>query len=118
VSDAGAVRQIEGSGNGPIDAFCAAVRAGHLAELALLSYHEHALERGSGSRAVAYIQVDVFGTGALFGVGIDTDIAAASFRAILCAINRARGRSGDDLGQTPSFSPRSLTPYRKGASSP
>jgi 2-isopropylmalate synthase len=90
VSEAGAAREIRGSGNGPIDAFCAAVREGGLAELSLLGYHEHALERGSGSRAVAYIQLDVPGVGALFGVGIDTDIAAASFRAILCALNRAR----------------------------
>ena len=84
----GAPRAIDGEGNGPIDAFCNALRAAAIADFALLSYHEHALESGSGSRAVAYIRVEVAGGRRLFGVGVDTDIAAASFRAILGALNR------------------------------
>ena len=79
---------ITGTGNGPIDAFCAALRAAGIGDFSLLSYHEHALDRGSGSRAVAYIQIETAGGVRLFGVGVDTDIAAASFRAILCALNR------------------------------
>ena len=81
-----------GAGNGPIDAFCAALRAAGIADFSLLSYHEHALDRGSGSRAVAYIQIEAAGGVRLFGVGIDTDIAAASFRAILGALNRLAAR--------------------------
>jgi 2-isopropylmalate synthase len=84
----GAPREIRGAGNGPIDAFCNALRAAGLAEFALLSYHEHALESGSGSRAVAYIRIGDAGGAGTFGVGIDTDIAAASFRAIVGALNR------------------------------
>jgi len=38
--------------------------------------------------AVAYLQIESAGGERLFGVGIDTDIAAASFRAILSALNR------------------------------
>jgi 2-isopropylmalate synthase len=82
-----APRDIAGAGNGPIDAFCAALRGAGIGDFSLLSYHEHALERGSRSRAAAYIQIEAGGT-RLFGVGTDTDITAASFRAILCALNR------------------------------
>lgn len=84
----GSPHEVSGAGNGPIDAFCNALRDAGIADFSLLSYHEHALERGSGSRAVAYIQIEVAGGDRLFGVGIDTDIAAASFRAILGALNR------------------------------
>ena len=84
----GSPREVRGAGNGPIDAFCSALRAAGVADLSLLSYHEHALDSGSGSRAVAYIQIEVAGGVRLFGVGIDTDIAAAAFRAILNALNR------------------------------
>jgi 2-isopropylmalate synthase len=84
----GMPREVNGTGNGPIDAFCAALRTAGIGEFSLLSYHEHALGRGSGSRAVAYIQIETTGGVRLFGVGVDTDIAAASFRAILCALNR------------------------------
>jgi 2-isopropylmalate synthase len=84
----GAPREIAGAGNGPIDAFCSALRAAGVADFTLLSYHEHALESGSGSRAVAYIRIEAAGGRHIFGVGIDTDIAAASFRAILGALNR------------------------------
>ena len=84
----GSPREVHGSGNGPIDAFCNALRAAALADFSLLSYHEHALGLGSGSRAVAYIQIESASGVRIFGVGIDTDIAAASFRAILGALNR------------------------------
>jgi 2-isopropylmalate synthase len=84
----GSPREIDGTGNGPIDAFCAALRTARIGDFSLLAYHEHALERGSGSRAAAYIQIEAAGGNRRFGVGIDTDISAASFRAILGALNR------------------------------
>jgi 2-isopropylmalate synthase len=83
----GVPREIAGSGNGPIDAFCAALRDGGIAAFTLLSYHEHALERGAGSRAAAYIRIENE-RGDFFGAGVDTDIMLASFRAILSALNR------------------------------
>ncbi len=88
VADNGVSRVVTGAGNGPIDAFCCALRTAEIADFTLLSYHEHALGEGSGSRAVAYLRIEVAGDERLFGVGIDTDIVAASFRAILGALNR------------------------------
>jgi len=84
----GAARRVRGSGNGPIDAFCAALREAGLADFQLLDYHEHALGRGSDSRAAAYILLDVPGAGPVWGVGVDTDIAVASLRGVLGALNR------------------------------
>jgi len=78
------------------------LRTAGIGDFSLLSYHEHALDRGSGSRAVAYIQIETTGGVRLFGVGVDTDIAAASFRAILCALNRLeRNASGFEAGGGP-----------------
>jgi 2-isopropylmalate synthase len=90
----GAAFEVRGAGNGPIDAFCAALRDAGVAGFSLVTYHEHALESGSGSRAVAYIQVEATAGKRLFGVGVDTDIGAASFRAILGALNRLDAGEG------------------------
>jgi 2-isopropylmalate synthase len=80
--------EISGEGNGPIDAFCSALREAGMGGVSLLTYHEHALEHGSGSRAVAYIQVESARGERRFGAGVDPDIGAASFRAVVSALNR------------------------------
>ncbi|MGD0282969.1 MAG: 2-isopropylmalate synthase [Dissulfurispiraceae bacterium] len=85
----GEKHEIEGSGNGPIDAFSNALKKELGIAFALTSYHEHALEQGSDSKAAAYIGVEDVGNESFFGVGIDTNIDIASFRAILSALNRA-----------------------------
>jgi 2-isopropylmalate synthase len=79
--------EIEGEGNGPIDAFCNAVRESEKISFTLVSYHEHSLERGSASRAVSYIELEGSGGRTKFGVGIDPSISLASFRAVLGALN-------------------------------
>ena len=85
------VLEIKGEGNGPIDAFCNALRQSVGVKFSLSSYHEHALEEGSDSRAVSYIEVEDRDTGRRrFGVGIDTSISQASFRAVLSALNRLK----------------------------
>lgn len=85
----GSDREIAGTGNGPIDAFTAALNAAFGLGFKLLSYYEHALAQGSDSRAVAYIQIEDGKGRHFWGAGIDTDIDIASFRAILSGLNRA-----------------------------
>jgi 2-isopropylmalate synthase len=80
--------EIAGEGNGPIDAFCNALREKEGLDFTLRSYHQHALEGGSGSRAVSYIELEDGEGRRRFGVGIDTSISLASFRAVLSALNR------------------------------
>lgn len=83
---------LQASGNGPLDAFCAALKKDAGLDFALTSYHEHALTEGSAAKAVTYIEVmdnRPNGTGeAWWGAGVDTDIIISSIKALLSAVNR------------------------------
>jgi 2-isopropylmalate synthase len=87
ISVDGTARAVEGAGNGPISAFCAALASVGI-EARVLDYAEHALTEGTDAQAASYVEVTVDGQ-SLWGVGIDTNTATASMRAILSAINRA-----------------------------
>ena len=82
------VRTISGQGNGPLDAFCSAMKNDITGEFKLCSYHEHALNGGSAARAAAYIEIEKPEGTHTWGVGIDTDIIVASIKAVLSALNR------------------------------
>jgi 2-isopropylmalate synthase len=84
----GSERDITGIGNGPIDAFCKAVKAELGIDFDLTAYYEHALEQGSDSQAVAYIQIRDKDNNFVFGAGVDTNISIASLRAVISAVNR------------------------------
>ena len=86
----GQASRIEGVGNGPISAFCDALGSLGI-EVRVLDYTEHALSAGSDAQAAAYVECEVGGH-PLWGVGIDTNTVTASLRAVLSAVNRARGR--------------------------
>jgi 2-isopropylmalate synthase len=84
----GSVREIQGAGNGPISAFCDALGSVGVA-VRVLDYAEHAMSAGSDAQAASYVECDVDGQ-TYWGVGIDTNTASASMRAVLSAVNRAR----------------------------
>ncbi|MXY38998.1 MAG: 2-isopropylmalate synthase [Rhodospirillaceae bacterium] len=84
----GEPRTIQGKGNGPIDGFIDALRNGLNLNMAIQSYHEHAVGKGADATAVAYVEVSTPDGGTLFGVGRDPNIVAASLRAIVSAANR------------------------------
>jgi 2-isopropylmalate synthase len=86
----GVDRQIEGTGNGPISAFCDALNSVGAA-VRVLDYAEHALSAGSDAQAAAYVECEIDGQ-TLWGVGIDANTVTASLRAVLSALNRARAR--------------------------
>jgi 2-isopropylmalate synthase len=90
VSSAGQARQVEGVGNGPISAFCDAL-ASLGVEARVLDYTEHALTQGTDAQAAAYVECEVAGE-VYWGVGIDTNTASASMRAVLSAVNRSQRR--------------------------
>ena len=85
----GSPNAVEGSGNGPIDAFFSALAHIGLGGYRFLSYHEHAISIGSDSKAAAYIALAQPNGETIFGVGISGNITRASMRGILCAINRS-----------------------------
>lgn len=90
----GSNKNIRGYGNGPIDAFCDAIKKELNVNFRLSAYHEHAIEKGSDSRAVAYIRIEDARNNSFWGAGIDPDINVASFKALLSALNRASVASG------------------------
>jgi 2-isopropylmalate synthase len=84
----GVAREVEGTGNGPISAFCDALASIGIS-VRVLDYAEHALTAGTDAQAAAYVECEVGGQ-ALWGVGIDANTVTASMRAVLSAVNRAR----------------------------
>ncbi|MBC7298029.1 MAG: 2-isopropylmalate synthase, partial [Demequina sp.] len=87
VVDSGQFVTIEGSGNGPVDAFVAALGTRGV-KVEVLDYAEHALTAGGDSKAAAYVECQL-GDDILWGVGIDPSITTASLKAIISAVNRA-----------------------------
>jgi 2-isopropylmalate synthase len=77
---------LEGTGNGPIAAFVAAINElGY--DVRVLDYAEHALSSGGDAIAAAYVECAV-GDQVLWGVGLDPNIVTASLRAVVSAVNR------------------------------
>ena len=81
--------QVQGSGNGPIDAFFNAIHGQKMDRFTFVDYKEHAISDGSDSMAVAYIQLRDQEGKDHFGVGISHNINLAPLKGILSAINRA-----------------------------
>jgi len=88
ISVDGVAQEVEGMGNGPISAFCAALASVGV-EVRVLDYAEHALTEGTDAQAASYVETAIGGQ-TYWGVGIDTNTATASMRAILSAVNRSR----------------------------
>jgi 2-isopropylmalate synthase len=83
-------RTVVGEGNGPIDAFVAALQADVGVDLDVVDYSEHATGAGSGATAVAYVETQSGDGVVLWGVGRHESILTASLRAIVSAVNRRR----------------------------
>ncbi|MDY7579631.1 2-isopropylmalate synthase [Herbaspirillum sp. RTI4] len=75
---------LSGSGNGPIDAFVNALGL----DITLMDFHEHSLGAGANAQAASYIEMRVSDSPTGFGVGVDSNIVTASFKAVLSAVNR------------------------------
>lgn len=85
----GKVMDLEGSGNGPIDACRAALLQYGCRAFRIANYVEHARTAGSDADAVAYIQIETSGGRTMWGVGIHSSIEKATVKAVLSAVNRA-----------------------------
>lgn len=85
----GESKEIEGIGNGPIDAFKAALAESSLINVKIIDYTEHALSTGSEAKAAAYVYMERNDTNKkTFGVGVDSNITKASIKSMISAINR------------------------------
>jgi 2-isopropylmalate synthase len=86
----GVERRIEGVGNGPIDAFVAALQDECGITVTVGDYREHALGAGADARATAYVEIRDQNGANLWGVGIDANIVTASLKAVASAASRMR----------------------------
>ncbi|MFC7328993.1 2-isopropylmalate synthase [Marinactinospora rubrisoli] len=87
VSVNGEIREIGGSGNGPISAFVDAL-AGIGVKVRVVDYIEHAMSEGGDARAAAYVEAEVDGR-TVWGVGVNDNITTASLKAVCSAVSRA-----------------------------
>jgi 2-isopropylmalate synthase len=85
----GAVEQVRGTGNGPIDALVDAFERHFGVPIQIRGYHEHAMAAAADATAAAYIEADVDGD-LVWGVGLHPSIVTASLRAVVNAANRGR----------------------------
>jgi 2-isopropylmalate synthase len=92
VSVYGAKHSAKGVGNGPIDAFVAAIADEIHAPVKVMDYHEHSIGQGANATAITYIEMRVGDGPTLHGVGMDSNIVTASFKAILSGLNRDSAR--------------------------
>jgi 2-isopropylmalate synthase len=90
IVDNGREITITGTGTGPVDGFVDALSRHIGVDMSVLDYSEHSLQRGSNAAAVSYMEIEHPG-GRVFGVGINTNIVAASLEAVVSAANRVLG---------------------------
>jgi 2-isopropylmalate synthase len=87
VDDHGERVELQGTGNGPIAAFCDALHQ-HGIDVRVLDYAEHAMSAGGDASAASYLECAIGGR-VLWGVGIDPSIITSSLKAVVSAVNRA-----------------------------
>ncbi len=80
--------QVDGSGNGLLDAFCNGLSQHLDTDITITSYHEHAMESGSDSAAITYVEIQTESGDKFLGAGISSSVTKSSLRAVISAANR------------------------------
>ncbi len=75
------------NGNGRLDAVSNAIKSYTGIKYNINTYNEHALETGSTSKAVSYVEIIDENSQSFWGTGIDTDIVTSSVKALVSAVN-------------------------------
>jgi len=89
----GEERHVSGRGNGLISSVIAALREELGIDMEVTDYSEHAIGQGSDVQAAAYVECRTEDGRTLFGVGLDTDVATASVKAVLSVANGLERRN-------------------------
>ena len=80
---------VMGEGNGPLSAFVHGMSKHEATpRFEITNYSEHAMSAGEAAMAIAYIQIKTDDGRVRWGAAVDTNIAHASIRAVLSALNR------------------------------
>ena len=80
--------KLNGSGNGPINAFVHALDNNSLKKFKLTDYRQHSIGEGSATRSATYIQLKHESGILRYGCGIDSSIEKSGLLALVSAINR------------------------------
>ena len=80
-------QQIDATGNGRLDAVSNALKKAYGLDYDLDTYTEHALEKSSSARAIAYVGLKWPDGKMTWGAGLDPDIIRASIDALVTAVN-------------------------------
>ena len=83
----GEEQEMTGRGNGPLSAFKHALEKGIGIEASLVDYNEHAVGAGVDATAAAYVELEMPDKSTTWGVGLDPNIATASMKALVSALN-------------------------------
>ena len=86
----GEARQIEGQGNGPINAFVHALDNENLKDFKLTDYRQHSIGGGSATESAAFVQLQTKTGRVAYGCGIDSSIEKSGIMALVSAFNRTR----------------------------
>ena len=78
---------VKANGNGRLDAVSNTIKQYFNVSYQLSDYEEHALTKGSSSKAIAYVSVTCNGE-KFWGVGMDDDIIKASIHALCVSVNK------------------------------
>lgn len=93
----GVEKEISANGNGRLDAIANAVKQMPGIAFSDMTYVEHALTKGSSSRAITYVSITMPNGKKIWGAGIHNDIMTSSINALFSAINRSFSVSFSDF---------------------
>ncbi|MBI5164874.1 MAG: 2-isopropylmalate synthase [Magnetospirillum sp.] len=88
IAVAGAERVVQGTGNGPVDAFVNALGQDAGVAVVVRDYHEHAVGSGSEAQAACYVAIDDGRGGIVHGAALHADVTMAALMAVASAVNR------------------------------
>ncbi len=75
-------------GNGPLDAFVLALRHSPIPAFTISAFHEHSIGTGSGTEAMAYVQITYENGVKSWGCAKSTNIGRAGINAVISAVNQ------------------------------
>ena len=75
-------------GNGPLDAFAAALGSTPAPKFSVTAFHEHSIGTGTNTSAMAYVQLTCEDGNEYWGVGKSTSVGRAGIAAIVSALNQ------------------------------
>lgn len=78
---------ITGNGNGPLDAFVAALKQTPAPKFNIVSFHEHSIGEGSNTKAMAYVHITKENGDDAWGVGLSSNVGRAGVAAVVSALN-------------------------------